>query len=82
MNILRLGLLLSLSLSAALQAAERAQDFRHGAPLQLSGEGPWYRLELPIAAHFAALHGDLRDLRVFDAQGQVQACLLYTSRCV
>ncbi|MFN3768610.1 MAG: DUF3999 domain-containing protein [Ectopseudomonas guguanensis] len=80
MNILRLGLLLSLSLSAALQAAERAQDFRHGAPLQLAGEGPWYRLELPIAAHFAAQHGDLRDLRVFDAQGQVQAYALIPGR--
>ncbi|MDH0099500.1 DUF3999 domain-containing protein, partial [Pseudomonas sp. GD04158] len=80
MNILRLGLLLSLSLSAALQAAERAQDFRHAAPLQLSGEGPWYRLELPIAAHFAAQHGDLRDLRVFDAQGKVQAYALIPGR--
>ena len=73
-------LLLALLLGGAVQAAERPQDFRQTLPLQLSGEGPWYRLELPIAAHLAARHGDLRDLRVFDAGGQAQAYALIPGR--
>jgi hypothetical protein len=72
--------LLALLLGGAAQAAERPQDFRQTLPLQLSGEGPWYRLELPIAAHLAARHGDLRDLRVFDAGGQAQAYALIPGR--
>lgn len=73
-------LLLALLLGGAVQAAERPQDFRQAWPLRLVGEGPWYRLELPIAAHLAARHGDLRDLRVFDADGQAQAYALLPGR--
>ena len=51
-------------------------DFASHADLALSGEGPWYRLELSMALRFAARHADLRDVRVFDAQGQVQAYAL------
>lgn len=80
MSIIRLGLGLALLLGSVVQAGERPQDFRQTAPLQLSGEGPWYRLELPIAAHLAAQHGDLRDLRVFDASGQAQAYALIPGR--
>lgn len=80
MNFIRWGLLLGLSLSALSQANETPQDYRHSAALQLAGEGPWYRLELPFAAHFAAGHGDLRDLRVFDSNGQMQAYALIPGR--
>ncbi|PKM28535.1 MAG: DUF3999 domain-containing protein [Gammaproteobacteria bacterium HGW-Gammaproteobacteria-12] len=80
MNLIRWGLLLGLSLSALSQASEKPQDYRHGAALQLAGEGPWYRLELPFAAHLAAGHGDLRDLRVFDSKGQMQAYALIPGR--
>ncbi|MGQ7960678.1 DUF3999 domain-containing protein [Pseudomonas sp. SP16.1] len=80
MNIIRLGLGLALLLGSVVQAAERPQDFQRTLPLQLSGEGPWYRLELPIAAHLVARHGDLRDLRVFDAGGQAQAYALIPGR--
>src|SRR5690606_36164044 len=45
-------------------------DYRHQWPLTLAGDGPWYRLDLPMAAHFAATHGDLRDLRLFNAAGE------------
>ncbi|MBP8237301.1 MAG: DUF3999 domain-containing protein, partial [Pseudomonas sp.] len=42
----------------------------------LSGEGPWYRLDVPMALHFAARYGDLRDLRVFNGEGQALAYAL------
>lgn len=80
MSFIRWGLLLSLSLSALSQASETPQDYRHSAALQLAGEGPWYRLELPFAAHLAAGHGDLRDLRVFDSNDQMQAYALIPGR--
>ena len=80
MKLIRWGLLLGLSLSALSQASETPQDYRHSAALQLAGEGPWYRLELPFAAHLAAEHGDLRDLRVFDSNDQMQAYALIPGR--
>ncbi|UFQ98126.1 DUF3999 domain-containing protein [Pseudomonas wenzhouensis] len=80
MKFIHCCLLLGLSLSAQVQAGETLQDYRHSAALQLSGEGPWYRLELPFAAHLAAGHGDLRDLRVFDSNGQMQAYALIPGR--
>lgn len=80
MKLVRWCLLLGLSLSALSQASEKPHDYRHGAALQLAGEGPWYRLELPFAAHLAAGHGDLRDLRVFDSNGQMQAYALIPGR--
>lgn len=65
---------LTLSLLTPLANAQDAPaDFRTLVPLTLSGEGPWYRLELPMALHFAAQFADLRDVRVFNAEGQAQA---------
>lgn len=61
-------------------AVERAQDYATQAELQLSGEGPWYRLELPMSLQLAAQYGDLRDLRVFNAAGQMQAYALHSGR--
>jgi hypothetical protein len=70
----------TLALIAALpllaQAQESPGDYAQRVPLTLSGEGPWYRLELPMALHLAARHADLRDLRVFNAEGQAQAYAL------
>lgn len=80
MKFIHCCLLLGLSLSAQVQAGETLQDYRHSAALQLSGEGHWYRLELPFAAHLAAGHGDLRDLRVFDSNGQMQPYALIPGR--
>lgn len=57
-------------------AQERAADYAAQVPLTLSGEGPWYRLELPMALHLAARYADLRDLRVFNAEGEAQAYAL------
>lgn len=56
-----------------VSAEEGVDGFAAQATLALAGEGPWYRVDVPVAMHLAAAHGDLRDLRIFDAQGQAQA---------
>ncbi|MBC9249019.1 hypothetical protein A9179_01895 [Pseudomonas alcaligenes] len=56
--------------------AEQAADYAVQVPLEVSGEGPWYRLELPMALQLAARHADLRDLRVFNAEGEALAYAL------
>ena len=67
--------LLTLVAPLALAQEERA-DYALQVPLSLGGEGPWYRLELPMALHLAARYADLRDLRVFNADGQALAYAL------
>ncbi|MCO6059737.1 DUF3999 domain-containing protein [Pseudomonas sp. MOB-449] len=75
-----LALLASLGLFCQpLLAAEQPDDFATRVELRLDGQGPWYRLELPMALHFAARHADLRDLRVFNAEGEALAYALTRS---
>ncbi|POA26165.1 MULTISPECIES: DUF3999 domain-containing protein [unclassified Pseudomonas] len=62
---------LCVALSATAQ--EAPADFTTQVPLSLSGEGPWYRLELPLAVQLNARQTDLSDVRVFNAAGEVQA---------
>ncbi len=65
--------LAGLAMSAAAPPAtpsDTPADYRAVAPLTLRGEGPWVRLELPMAVYFAAKYADLRDLRVFNADGE------------
>ncbi|MFC5694156.1 DUF3999 domain-containing protein [Pseudomonas sp. GCM10022186] len=62
-----------------LLAADQPEDFATRVELRLEGEGPWYRLELPMDLHFAARHADLRDLRVFNAEGEALAYALTRS---
>ncbi|MGE8068781.1 DUF3999 domain-containing protein [Pseudomonas sp. NPDC089569] len=57
-------------------AAEKPADFATQMTLHLSGEGPWYRLELPLAVQLNARQTDLSDVRVFNAVGDVQAYAL------
>ncbi|QEI09285.1 DUF3999 domain-containing protein [Pigmentiphaga aceris] len=56
---------------------ERIADFPDSfpihMPLTVQGEGPWYRLPLPLAIRWQAAHADLRDLRVFNAEGEALA---------
>ena len=71
-----IGLALLAALTPLAGAEERIADYAAQVPLTLSGEGPWYRLELPMELHLAARYADLRDLRVFNAEGQAQAYAL------
>ena len=54
----------------AAEVGERPGDYAVSVPLTLSGEGPWYRLQLPMEAHLAARSADFRDLRVFNGDGE------------
>jgi len=58
-------------------AQETPADFSAQVPLSVSGNGPWYRLELPLAVQLSARQADLSDLRVFNAAGDapgLRAC--------
>jgi hypothetical protein len=54
-------------------AQDNPGDFASQTPLKLSGEGPWYRIELPLTVQLNARQSGLGDVRVFDGAGQVQA---------
>ncbi|RML39844.1 hypothetical protein ALQ95_01566 [Pseudomonas syringae pv. ribicola] len=71
MKIAVLGLALCTVMTAAAQ--DKPADFASQTPLSLSGEGPWYRIELPLAVQLNARQTDLGDVRVFNAEGQPQA---------
>lgn len=53
-------------------AQDNPGDFASRTPLKLSGQGPFYRIELPLALQLDSRQGDLADVRIFDAQGQAQ----------
>jgi hypothetical protein len=75
---LNLGWLGVVAMGVALTAGaqEKPTDFATQVPLSLSGEGPWYRLELPLAVQLNARQTDLSDVRVFNAAGEPQAYAL------
>jgi hypothetical protein len=62
------------------QAADRLQEFPLQIPLSVEGEGPWYRLSVPMNVQLASRHADLRDLRVFNAAGEPLAYSLVGAR--
>lgn len=57
-------------------AQDKPADFATQVPLTLSGEDPWYRIELPLAVQLGARQTGLGDVRVFNAEGQAQAYAL------
>ncbi|SDH88851.1 Protein of unknown function [Pseudomonas flavescens] len=65
--LLMLGVAVS---AAAAEVGESPGDYALSVPLTLRGEGPWYRVQLPMAAHLAARYADFRDLRVFNGAGE------------
>lgn len=67
---------LSIALAALLATPLAQADYATQVPLTLEGEGPWYRLELPLGLQMAAKHADLRDLRVLNAEGEELAYAL------
>ncbi|MHC8322834.1 DUF3999 domain-containing protein [Pseudomonas sp. GB2N2] len=75
LNLAWLGAVaIGITLSASAQ--EKPADFATQVPLTVSGEGPWYRLELPLAVQLNARQTDLSDVRVFNAAGEAQAYAL------
>lgn len=75
---LNLGWLGAVALGVALSASaqEKPADFATHVPLSVSGEGPWYRIELPLSVQLNARQTDLSDVRVFNAAGEAQAYAL------
>ncbi|QVE19807.1 DUF3999 domain-containing protein [Pseudomonas cichorii] len=59
-----------------VNALEKPADFTSQTPLTLIGQGPLYRIELPLALQLNARQANLNDLRVFNADGQAQALAL------
>jgi Protein of unknown function (DUF3999) len=67
-----LTLWLCLALDAAAPAsADPLQEFETRTPITLQGDGPYYQLTLPLEAHFGSHFLDMRDLRVFNGQGEM-----------
>ena len=75
---LNLGWLGAVAMGVVLStfAQEKPADFTTQVPLSVTGEGPWYRLELPLSVQLNARQADLSDVRVFNAVGDVQAYAL------
>ena len=55
----------------AVGAAERAQDFAYGMPIEADGEAALYEIEIPAAVYRTVTRSDLGDIRVFNGQGEV-----------
>lgn len=73
--------LLACATPPALAAAGKPAapgDFASGALLQTPGDGPFYRLELPLDVYRQA-RPDLADVRVFNAEGNAVAYALENS---
>lgn len=51
-------------------AQETPDAFTTRLPIRSEGATPYYRLSVPLQAYIGSAHGDLRDLRVFNAAGQ------------
>lgn len=68
-----LAAFLAVIAAGSVSAQDSPADFASQVPITLSGQGPWYRVDLPLAIQLGARRADLGDLRVFDANGQVQA---------
>ena len=62
------GVRLAVAMAAAWWGAAGAQPAAT-APIALQGSGPYYRLALPLGIYGLAARGDLRDIRVRNANG-------------
>lgn len=68
---LTLCVCLMLGAAAVAAPADSLQAFRSRTPIALQGEGPYYQLTLPLEAQLGSHFPDLRDLRVFNGQGEM-----------
>ncbi|WP_082022420.1 DUF3999 domain-containing protein [Enterobacter sp. Bisph1] len=60
--------------------AESPQDYAFGAPLELSQPASWYRVDLPLTVYAQSVWPDLRDVRVFNHDGERVPFTLETQR--
>jgi hypothetical protein len=63
------GILLAGAAIAAC-AAEDPADFAFRAIVETDARASWYQADVPVSAQWHAKHPDLRDLRVFNAEGE------------
>jgi hypothetical protein len=59
-----------------VSAQDNLGDFASKTPLKLTGEGPWYRVDLPLSVQLNSRQNAIGDLRVFNSEGQAQAYAL------
>lgn len=57
--------------SAAAVAAERPDDFAYAMSIAVDGQDALYQVELPAALYRGVTRADLRDVRVFNGQGEI-----------
>lgn len=69
-GLARLALCVAALLALPAQAGEGPEGFSTRLPILTTADMPYYRLSVPLQAYLASTHGDLRDLRIFDAAGR------------
>jgi hypothetical protein len=52
-------------------AADRPGDFAYGVPVEVTQRAAAYRLAIPLDVYTKSTHEDLRDIRIFNADGEV-----------
>lgn len=65
------AILPTLLLAPALALADAPADYAYSAPIAVSAATPFHRVELPATVYRVLTHANLRDLRVFNAAGEV-----------
>ena len=72
MRYVAIGALLSVASTgfAADDVPETPQDYGWGRALTTAESSPWYRVELPAEVYQQSAWSDLRDVRVFNHQGE------------
>src|SRR5262245_31677002 len=66
-----MGLAAAASTALAPAAAESPRDYSWGMDLALDGDATYYELAVPREVYEGGVRADLRDLRIFDAAGEI-----------
>lgn len=69
-RLTRLAACMAAFLALPALAQEQLDSFAARLPITTEAAVPYYRLSIPLQGYQASAHGDLRDLRVFNAAGQ------------